>query len=431
MDLYGVIGNPIAHSRSPQLHNAAFEALGLEARYVRIASRDAAGALATGRRMEVKGLNVTAPYKEVVARLVVDRDPIVRAIGAANTLIRRGDDWTAHNTDVAGVQGALRRSNVPVRDARALVLGAGGAALAAAMALRIEGAEVTVAARNPAGARRVAGLVGCAASSLQEANGIVPHARVIVSAVSTADPVIDPGALQQGTFVLDARYQSESALVRAARETGCVIVDGREWLLCQAADAFQLFTGRPPPPGVMQRSLHQERVACGSIVSLVGFMGSGKTSVARALGDRLGLPVLDTDSLVAQLAGMPVDRLLRELGEPALRRCELEALQRIPDSPAVLACGGGLITSPQATRLLRDKSRLVVWLWAGAASCLERIGDATSRPLLGTDPESSVPRLLNQRRGAYASSCDVVVDTEHDSVADVADAARELWRECP
>jgi len=430
MDLFGVIGRPIVHSLSPLLHNAAFEALGMEACYVRIASRDLSGALATARSLGVRGLNVTAPYKAAAARIADERDAVVEELGAANTLLWREGSWHAHNTDVRGVRGALGRRGVKLAGASALVLGAGGAAIAAAMALRLEGSIVTVAARDPIRARTVADIVGCGACALHDASAFVSSATVIVSAVSTDAPVIDSGLLRPGTVVLDARYQSESALVREARQRDCVVVEGREWLLCQAAEAFQLFTGKAAPVERMRQALEAEPVRRGAMISLVGFMGSGKTTVARLLGQKLGQPLFDTDSQVGQLAGMPVDRLLRENGEPALRHWEGKALEALPDSPGVIACGGGLATSPQSTRELRQKSGLVVWLWAEPSTCLERIGDATSRPMLGDRPATTAPRLLHQRLGAYAAASDVVVDTEGKGADEVADTAIELWREC-
>lgn len=430
MDLFGVIGKPIVHSRSPLLHNAAFEALGMQARYLRIASQDAAGALLTAGRLGVEGLNVTSPYKAMAAQLAEEQDAISQDLGAANTLLWRGGKWHAHNTDVGGVRGALRRHDVRLKDADALVLGAGGAAMAAAMALHLEGANVTVAARDPMRARAVANVVGGAACSLIDAAGPASAARVIVSAVSTDEPVLDPDSLRPGTVVLDARYQSEGALVREARRRGCVIIDGREWLLCQAADAFKLFTGRKAPFVAMEEAVSQEPAGRGAMISLIGFMGCGKTSAARLVGSRLGLPVFRTDSLVEQHAGMPVDRLLRERGEPALRDWECKVLEALPDSPGVLDCGGGLITTPQGRQMLRAKSRVVVWLWASPETCLARIGDTSSRPLLEPSPETTAPRLLRQRIGSYASASDVVVDTEDSSLEEVANLASAQWRDC-
>lgn len=430
MDLFGVIGRPILHSLSPALHNAAWDALGLDARYVRIASRDANEALRTARAIGVRGLNVTSPFKQAAARLADTRDSIAEKLGVANTLLWSAGAWRAHNTDVAGVRCALARHDIQLEGSSALVLGAGGAALAAAAALVEMGAEVTVAARALTRARSVAALAECAACPLREAGPIARGARVIVGAVSTDERVLNRGALQPGAVVLDARYQSESALVRDARASGCTVVDGKEWLLGQAAEAFRIFAGREAPVAAMRDALDAPRVKRGAKLSIVGFPGVGKSSVAQVLGLQRDLPVLDTDTLVEQRAGVPVPQLLREHGEPTLRALEREVLDALPGSPGILSCGGGLLTGPDAARLLRDRSRLIVWLWASPETCLQRMGDPSDRPLLMPTPEIQAPRLLQERMARYAAACDVVVDSEGASANDVAAMIDELWSEC-
>jgi len=251
-----------------------------------------------------------------------------------------------------------------------------------------------------------------------------------VGAVSTDDRVLDRGALQPGAVVLDARYQSESALVRDARARGCTVVDGREWLLGQAAEAFRIFAAREAPIAAMRDALEAPSAKRGVLLPIVGFPGVGKSAVAQLLGQRRGLPVLDTDALVEQRGGVPVPRLLRERGEPALRALEREVLDALPGSPGILSCGGGLLTGPDAARLLRERSRLIVWLWASPETCLQRMGDPSGRPLLMPCPEIQAPRLLQERMAGYAAACDVVVDSEGPSANDVAAMIDELWSEC-
>jgi shikimate dehydrogenase len=431
MELFGIIGKPVLHSRSPALHNAAFAALGIDARYLRIAADDAIGALQTASALGLRGLNVTAPYKEAAAHLACERSAAVSRLGAANTLLWRGEGWRAHNTDVYGVRAALAQSGVGLGGANALVLGSGGAARAAAAALGGAGANVSVAARDPQRARAVASLGGGTGCSLADAGAIARRAQVIVSAVSTGELLLEPGCLEPGTVVLDGWYQSESALVRGARLRGCIIVDGSAWLLHQAAEAYKLFTGRTAPLEAMEQALQEEPPRRGAMLALVGFMGAGKSTVARRLGEQLGLYVFDTDDLVEERAGMPAAAFLREKGESALRHVEQEVIEALPDAPAVVCCGGGLVTRGPAARILREKSGFAAWLWASPETCLARISDVSSRPLLGATPETSAARLLGQRMGSYAGACDVVVDTEYKTAGEVADAVAGLWGERP
>jgi len=254
---------------------------------------------------------------------------------------------------------------------------------------------------------------------------------VIIGTASTDERILDPESFVPGTVVMDARYQTKSALVRDAHKAGCSIIDGREWLLHQAAAAFRIFTGSEPSIEVMRGALKAGRGKRGDHLALVGFMGVGKTTVAQAVAKRLGLGALDTDALVALRAKMDVPALLRDQGEPALRRWEKKVVSELDARASVVACGGGLVTEKAAAKALRGKARLVVWLWARPETCLARIVDLSSRPLLAGSPLSIAERLLNRRMLDYASACEVVVDTEGRTVSEVADQVAELWKEQP
>lgn len=429
MDLYGVVGRPILHSLSPALHNAAFAALGLDARYLRFAARSGREALRAAEDLGLKGFNVTAPFKEELAALVEDQHPIVRRLEAANTIVRRGRGWKAFNTDAGAVAASLTSRDVALEGARALVLGAGGAARAAAFALSGHGARVTIANRTPAKARRLARELGCEWCALTDAAPIAREAAVVVNTASTSERLLPPSALRPGAAVLDARYQADSVLVRDARRRGCALVSGREWLVLQGWDAFRLFTRREAPLEAMFGALERPPAARGAHLALVGFMGAGKTSVGQRLARRLGLRFFDTDQQVERASGVPVPELIRGRGEAAFRSLETAAVRDLPKEASVVSCGGGIVTVPESVEALRRRTRLIVWLWANPETSVRRIGDPSSRPLLGTAPLANAKRLLAARRGQYAAACDVVVNTEGQSIAGIAERVRELWEE--
>ncbi|MFB6173860.1 MAG: shikimate dehydrogenase, partial [Halobacteriales archaeon] len=144
MQVYGLIGNPVGHSLSPPMHEAAYDALGIDARYVTFEpDRGAAPAAVRGAdALGVAGLNVTIPFKQDVLE-VVDPDPLAARIGAVNTVEFAADgDPRGHNTDAAGVTRALAHHGVTLDGADAVVVGAGGAGRAAAFALADAGAAV-------------------------------------------------------------------------------------------------------------------------------------------------------------------------------------------------------------------------------------------------------------------------------------------------
>lgn len=142
-------------------------------------------------------------------------------------------------------------------------------------------------------------------------------------------------------------------------------------------------------------------------------MGAGKSTVGRALADRLGYPFLDSDEQVERHTGLTVPEIFAERGEAAFRAEEKRALAEAvtSDGPAVVSVAGGAVLDPENRHRLRDGG-LVVWLRAEAGTLARRVGEGHGRPLLGDDPGPALARLYQQRRPLYAELADVVVDVE-------------------
>ena len=260
MAVYGLIGNPVDHSVSPPMQEAAFEERGLEARYVTFEpTEDALGIAVEGARaLGVAGLNVTIPFKQSVLPLV-EADPLAERIGAVNT-VDFGGDPTGHNTDAAGVTRALEYHEVPL-SGTAVVVGAGGAGRAAAFALADEGVSVRVANRTVSRAEALAGeVLDASARPLEGLAELLADADLLVNATSVGmesdeTPVPKP-ALHADLAVLDAVYAPlETRLLREAADVGATTVDGAWMLLFQGVEAFELWTGRSAPVTAMNRAL--------------------------------------------------------------------------------------------------------------------------------------------------------------------------------
>ena len=263
--LYGVIGDPIGHSLSPVLHNAAFQAWGIPAVLLpwRIAAERLADFVAAARLLPVAGACVTIPHKEKMLSLVDRATPLARAVGAVNTLYRDGDELVGHNTDVEGfLQPLYQRGEFPT----ALILGAGGAARAVlAGLLSLDGVRrVLVTARREEQARALAGEVRAlpdehAAPRTPPAVEIGPwNARHDV----TADLVINttPVGMSGGKaafaspftefrgrgLAYDLIYQA-TPFLKAARAAGWETLNGRDMFVAQASAQFILWTGFPLP----------------------------------------------------------------------------------------------------------------------------------------------------------------------------------------
>jgi len=265
MDVYGLIGNPVGHSLSPPMHEAGYEALGIDARYVTFepAPGDVGAAIEGARALGVAGLNVTIPFKRDVLDCV-DADELASRIGAVNTVDFSGERPTGHNTDAEGVRRAFERYDVELEGATAVVVGAGGAGRAASFALSDAGAEVRIANRTEERAHDLAADVPDASGhGLGGLADLLADATVLVNATSVgmeedATPV--PAAALHGDLaVLDAVYRPlETTLLRDAADVGATTIDGAWMLLYQGIAAFERWTGEDAPVDAMNDALRDE-----------------------------------------------------------------------------------------------------------------------------------------------------------------------------
>ena len=256
--LYGVVGNPIGHSRSPAMHNAGFEALGINAAYVPLQTPDIDDFVRFARTVSLQGASITAPHKVSVVRYMDDVEPLARRVGAVNTLIVRDGRWIGANTDVAGFLAPLA-GRIALKRARASVLGTGGAARSVAIALVDQGAAVTICARREEAAREIADLVGGSVGQFPPRASswdVLINATPVGTGPDGENPI--PGAPLDGEIVFDLVYTpAETRLLAAARAAGCLTIGGLEMLVAQAERQFELWTGQRPPEGLFARSAQQ------------------------------------------------------------------------------------------------------------------------------------------------------------------------------
>jgi 3-dehydroquinate dehydratase / shikimate dehydrogenase len=256
--VYGVIGNPVAHSQSPRIHNAGLAALGLDAVYLPFLVDDVGEFLRVAGMLGVTGVSVTVPHKLAVMPYLSRQDPGVARIGACNTMVREADGWHGTNTDWPGFLAPLDRRGELGKSARtrATVIGAGGAARAVVYALREIGAEVLILNRSPAGAVLMAQEFGCRAGPLGREGALLAagFADLVVQTTSCGmEPRADCDPLPEYEFrgtevVYELVYRpAVTPFLARARAAGCRWIGGMEMLLEQAYEQFRLFTGREYP----------------------------------------------------------------------------------------------------------------------------------------------------------------------------------------
>ncbi|MEM9466270.1 MAG: shikimate dehydrogenase [Actinomycetota bacterium] len=267
----GVIGSPVRHSLSPRLHNAAFDALGIDARSLAFPVDPGAGAAAVDamRVLGIRGLSVTMPHKDTVLAAADARSEAATALQAANCLVNDDGVVTAYNTDGDGFVRSLDvEHGVTLDDARVVIVGAGGAARSVAEAVGRAGAsDVAILNRTPEKAAQAAAVGGPHAriGSLDDVEG----AAVVVNATSLGmgpeDPLPVPvDRIGPGHLVVDLIYRPlTTPLLAAAAERGATTANGVAMLLHQAAIQLELWTGRPPPVEAMRAAVATDMGAAG------------------------------------------------------------------------------------------------------------------------------------------------------------------------
>lgn len=274
MTRVGLIGDPVAHSLSPVMHNAAFAEIGINATYElwHTPASGLAGRVDGLRQAGTLGANVTVPHKQAVPHLCDDVSQAARQIGAVNTIVSRDGRLHGDNTDAYGFMRALDGLPKPSGGGSALILGAGGAARAVAVALSTAGVDaISIANRTPGRATDLVaalhetGLAGIQTTAWNDLVAALPDATLLINATSlgwhhdeTPIPVEYLDNLPPDACVFDLTYR-DTALIRAARDRGFIVSDGLDMLIYQGARALELWTGLTAPVEVMRLAVVSEQ----------------------------------------------------------------------------------------------------------------------------------------------------------------------------
>lgn len=270
--VYGVIADPVGHSLSPQIHNAEFGPTEVDAVYVpfRVPFDTLGQFMDDAPRLGIKGLSVTIPHKEAVAKYLTKVDPAVKGIGAVNTVIFRNDEVLGYNTDYKAAMDCLEEAlggvvppgtPSPLAGKKVTVLGAGGVARAIMYGLQRRGAQTTIASRTRSRAQALADAFG--GKCVEWAGRNVPSEILVNCTPIGMHPNVDESPynkshLKSNMIVFDTVYNPESTLLlKDAKSHGCRVVTGVEMFIKQAKLQFFLFTGMEASEARMRETLRR------------------------------------------------------------------------------------------------------------------------------------------------------------------------------
>ncbi len=265
---YAVIGDPIDHSLSPNIHNAAFRHLKLDHTY--IAYKIPAGELSAGiealKAIKIAGFNVTIPHKIEMMKFLDEMDTTCKVIGAVNTVLNEDGKLKGYNTDMIGFLDPIKKKNLTIKDSQVLLLGAGGAARAIVTAMVKEKAgKITIVNRTLENANKLAEFAkkiggNVDTVSIQEANKLIADYKFIINSTSIGmrnEPSpISTENISKNSIVYDLVYQPiNTDLIKKSKENGATIIYGYQMLLSQAACSFEIWHKMEAPYDVMKKTL--------------------------------------------------------------------------------------------------------------------------------------------------------------------------------
>lgn len=441
---FALIGHPLGHSLSPEIHAAIMEEAGIDGVYelVDVPPEDVPARM-PDLLAGFDGFNATIPHKKAVVPFLSGLSDAARRCGAVNTVFRgRG-----YNTDTEG----FRAAGMPLEGARVVLVGTGGvASMMAAECIAAGASSLVVAPQTPEmGEAFRAGLVerfpdsrcGIAVAAGREAkNAAVAAATVLLN----GSPVgmwpkaggipVDPASLHAGLSVFDPVYcPTPSRLVLNARKAGARAVGGLAMLVHQAVAAQRIWNpGLELDAGAIAASLIP-RLQAGlwrknaTKIVLTGFMGAGKSTVGRILARLLGIGFSDLDDEIVSSSGASIPELFAARGEAGFRDAETETSRAVLSRPGseVVASGGGFPTFERNRALVRESNALVVHLDAPFETLWARIAGAGGRPLAEKREETAA--LYERRNPVYRGFCDASAETSAEGrPEDVAEAVRTL-----
>lgn len=446
----GLIANPVEHSMSPMMQQFYASRTGVNLAYVpfRVEKEQLGRAISGAFALNILGMNVSVPYKQQVMEYLTDLDEDARAIGAVNTLVRTEKGYKGYNTDAAGLAQALKGAGISVRGEKCILIGAGGAAKAAAYVLAKGGAEVIyIINRSLERAAELAAYINklmereLAYALSMEGYESIPQEKGGYLAVQSTSvgmhPHGDCAVIEDLYFYelihtgVDIVYTpSRTRFMELVEGGGGRAVGGLDMLLYQGIISYEwwnLGVKVDRDTVCLARKLIEDHLSGTpqkQNLVLIGFMGAGKTSVGDCYAREYGLTLIDTDQSIETAAGMTISRIFETQGEEAFRRLETGVLEDLlaHADHSIISVGGGLPLREENRALLKKLGR-VVYLDVSPESVADRLGeDVSDRPmLLGGDVEAKIRGLLSARRPVYLGVSHVVVDVNGRRVEEIVE----------
>lgn len=445
----GLMGHPVEHTLSPVIHNMLAEMMGINLVYVPfdVEKGNEKAAVEGAYALNVTGMNVTVPHKSAVIPYLAGVDRLAGRIGAVNTLVRKNgcNGFWGYNTDITGLKSELQSEGISLKDRKVIILGAGGVARTVAyLCCDEQAASICIINRTSDKAKLLAkevsermtynnARVGTASEFIREKHDDEKYICFQCTQVglfpNTEEAVIEDEAFYRLVDIaVDMVYRPvKTMFMRLAENAGCRAISGLKMLLYQGIASFELWNN------VKTRDWQADRIyeellkrLCASVeeIILIGFMGSGKSTVGKRLAADLGWNYQDSDAEIEKEQGMSVSEIFREKGESAFRDMETEWISKEAKAGhkrTVIAVGGGLALRRENREHIHNAG-IAVLLKTRPETVYERLKGDDTRPLLKcADPITEIRKLESQREEYYMDAADHIVETDGKTPEQIAE----------
>lgn len=466
--LIGLMGNPVEHTLSPMIHNEMSERMGISSVYVpfKVEEQGVTAAVRGAYELNILGMNVTVPYKNSVMGCLPVLDEAARQIGAVNTLVRMEElgGYKGYNTDMMGLRRQIQEDGISLQGETVVVLGAGGAARAVVYMCLLEETKkiyllnrtITKAEQIAADMNRIAeqtisftknskedreqdGKQAVIPMALSDYSSILEENLIVFQATSIGlSPNIDHAILEDTKFYkkirvgVDLIYNpANTKFMQMITANGGQAYNALKMLLYQGVIAYELWHNKKIPQDIIQdvyAALKRNVYSKDNIV-LIGFMGSGKTTVGLRLARELDMDFIDTDAYIEEQAGKKISEIFNEDGEDTFRNLETEVLMNFRNTVknTVFSTGGGMPLKKENASLLKEIGT-VFYLTASNQVIYDRVKNSVNRPLLQRENSyETICELMRERTPSYESVADIVVNTNSNHFKEVVeDIKKEL-----
>ena len=397
---YGIFGNPVASSKSPEIYNQFCELNNVDAFYNRFSTSNSNELIYLANELNLDGFNITAPLKSKLKGLNVAIPSNIY-----NTSVKFEDSYQLYNTDKAYLSNILT-SKLP-KNKRILIIGAGDTGKMAAGLLHSFNLNFDVVCRNPDSKFQEYLFLSKKIIDIENLNKVIYRYDIIINTLKHSQQYLNTSFLLENQIVIDSIYQEPFFDKITCKEN---YHSGLEWLIEQAKYSIAYYF--PEYLDSLQNFLPDlSQEFSKSNIILIGYMGAGKTSIAKELSYKLNMNFIDTDELIENVEGQLIADIFEQFGEETFRRTEYSVLNKLKNvENTVISLGGASIFHRDIFKILKLNST-VIWIYTDISSILQRV-NLSNRPLY-KNPEEFLA-LFETRKDDYFRGSDLVISNNVD-----------------